>query len=79
MKSMSVNLNATNVVKFGKFVISLEKEQLHYYMYGELVKVVDVNFEFTNKDLYELATKISRTNGYGPVEYTTKELAIKNR
>jgi len=74
---MPVNLNETNTVKFGKYVICLDKEQLHYYMHGELVKVADVNFEFTNKDLYELAVKISRKNGYGTVEYTSKELVIK--
>ena len=68
----------TNTVKFGKYVICLDKEQLHYYMHGNLVKVADVNFEFTNQDLYDLAVKIARKNEYGTVEYTTRELAIKN-
>jgi len=76
---MPINFNATNVVKFGKYVICLDKEQLHYYMHGELVKVADVNFEFTNKDLYDLAVKISRKNDYGTVEYTTKDAIAKKR
>jgi hypothetical protein len=61
----------SNAVKFGKYAICLEKEQLSYYYNGNLTKVVDVTYEFTNKDLYNLATRISTKNNFGPVEYIT--------
>jgi len=77
---MSVTqVKRSNTVKFGKFAICLEKEQLSYYCEGELTKVADVNYEFTNKDLYDLAVRISSKNGYGPVEYTAKDLVVKKR
>lgn len=67
----------TNVVKFGKFAIVLEKDQLMYFTDGELSKVRDVNPSFGNNDLYDLAVRISEKNGYGPVENTTKEKVVK--
>lgn len=67
----------TNVVKFGKFAICLEKEQLLYYSNGELMRVKDVDYEFTNKDLFDLASSISEKKGYGLVEFTTKDVILK--
>jgi len=73
----------TNAVKFDKFAIVLEKErlshQLSYYSKGELTRVADVGIEFSNKDLFDLAVRISEKNGYGPVEFTSKNSIIKNR
>lgn len=67
----------TNTVKFGKFAIVLEKDQLMYFTDGELSKVRDVNPSFGNNDLYDLAVRISEKNGYGTVENTTKEKVVK--
>lgn len=67
----------TNVVKFGKFAIVLEKDQLMYFTDGELSKVRDVNPSFGNNDLYELAVRISEKNGYGAVQNTTKTEVVK--
>jgi len=69
----------TNAVKFGKFAIVLEKEQLSYYTESELTRVADVGIDFSNKDLFDLATRISEKNSYGTVEYTSKDLVIKTR
>ncbi len=70
-------VNQTNAVKFGNYGIVLEKEQLSYYVDGEIVSVKDVNYEFTFKDLYDLATRISSKKALGPVEYTHKKLISK--
>jgi hypothetical protein len=67
----------TNTVKFGKFAIVLEKDQLMYYTGGELSKVRDVNPSFNNNDLYDLAVRITEKNEYGPVENTTKDKVVK--
>lgn len=67
----------TNAVKFGKYAIVLEKEQLSYYSDGEVFKVVDVNHEFTNAKLFELATNISRKNDFGPVNFCHKNEVVK--
>lgn len=67
----------TNTVKFDKFAIVLEKDQLMYFTDGELSKVRDVNPSFGNNDLYDLAVRISEKNGFGPVENTTKEKVVK--
>jgi hypothetical protein len=67
----------TNTVKFGKFAIVLEKDQLMYFTNGELSKVRDVNPSFNNNDLYDLAVRISEKNGYGPVENSSKEKVVK--
>lgn len=67
----------TNTVKFGKFAIVLEKDQLMYFTEGELSKVRDVNPSFDNNDLYDLAVRISEKNELGPVENTTKDKVVK--
>lgn len=75
--SVIKNENRTNAVKFGRYGIVLEKEQLSYYFDGEVVQVKDVNYEFNYKDLYDLAVRISSKKGTGPVEYTHKKLISK--
>jgi hypothetical protein len=52
-------MEKTNAVLFGNYMIVLEKDQLMYYIDGELSTVKDVNPEFTTKDLYDLAKRIS--------------------
>jgi hypothetical protein len=69
----------SNTVKFGKYAICLEKEQVLYYFNGDLTKVIDVNYEFTTKDLYELAVRISDKNDFGPVEYVAKDSVVNKR
>jgi len=76
---MTSQVNRTNAIKFGRYAIILEKEQLSYYLDGEIVSVRDVNYEFSYKDLYDLGVRISSKKGYGPVEYTHKALVIKNK
>ena len=49
----------TNAVKFGSYGIILNKEQLFYYVEGELFRVTDVSYEFNFDDLMELALKIA--------------------
>jgi hypothetical protein len=49
----------TNAVKFGSYGIILNKEQLFYYVEGELFRVTDVSHEFNFDDLMELALKIA--------------------
>jgi hypothetical protein len=49
----------TNAVKFGSYGIILNKEQLFYYVDGELFRVTDVSYEFNFDDLMELALKIA--------------------
>ena len=49
----------TNAVKFGGYGIILNKEQLFYYVDGELFRVTDVSYEFNFDDLMELALKIA--------------------
>jgi hypothetical protein len=67
----------TNTVKFGRYAIVLEKDQLMYFTDGELAKVRDVNPAFNTQDLYDLAVRITEKNGYGPVENTTKDKVVK--
>lgn len=55
----------TNAVKFGDYGIILNKEQLFYYSKGDLMRVRDVDHEFTFDDLMALARKISDKNNYG--------------
>jgi len=77
---MSNVINKTsNTVKFGNYAICLEKDQLLYYFNGDLTKVIDVNYEFTTKDLYDLATRISIKNNFGAVEYVSKDSVVKRR
>lgn len=68
----------TNAVKFGKYGIVLEKEQLSYYCNGQLSKVADVSHEFNNKDLFTLAKKIADKNQIAEVEFTYKHLILRN-
>ena len=76
-KKIVIPANRTNCVKFGKYVICLEKEQLNYYVDGSLTKVVDVNHDFSNVELYELATRITEKNGFGPVNFVHKVDVVK--
>ena len=71
------NQDRTNAIKFGRYAIVLEKEQLSYYLDGEVVQVKDVSFEFSHKDLYDLGVRISSKKGLGPVEYTHKNMVSK--
>ena len=41
----------TNAVKFGIYGIILNKEQLFYYVEGELFRVTDVSHYFNSNDL----------------------------
>lgn len=74
--SIQMNKKSTNVVKFGDYAICLEKDQLAYYFKGSLTRVVEVSNYFTQKDLFDLATKISNKNNFGVVEYTSKALVV---
>ena len=65
----------TNTVKFGKFALVLEKDQVLYFTDGEITKVRDVNPSFNNNDLYDLAVRINEKNYYGVVENTTKTVS----
>lgn len=49
----------TNAVKFGNYGIILNKEQLFYYVDGDLVRVTDVSHEFNSDDLMDLALRIA--------------------
>ena len=76
-KKIVIPANKTNCVKFGKYVICLEKEQLNYYINGSLNKVADVTHDFSNVELYELATRITEKNGFGPVGFVHKGDVVK--
>lgn len=67
-----INQKKTNAVQFGKYGIVLEKEQLGYYLDGELFQVRDVNHEFNSDDLYNLALKIATKKDITAVNYVTK-------
>ena len=69
----------TNTLKFGNYAICLQKEQLSYYHKGDLTKVIDVNHEFTLKDLYDLAVRISKKNELGTVQYVAKDSVVNKR
>lgn len=66
------NQKKTNAVKFGQYGIVLEKEQLGYYLNGELFQVRDVNHEFNSDDLYNLALRIATKADITAVHYVTK-------
>jgi hypothetical protein len=72
LKKVEIPTKRTNCVKFGKYVICLQKEQLNYYINGCLNRVADVNHDFSNVELYELATKIAEKNGCGLVNFVHK-------
>lgn len=63
--------SSSNAVKFGPYGIILAKEQLMYYMDGELMRVKDVSNEFNSSDLYKMAEKLSESKNAGPVYFTT--------
>lgn len=67
----------TNAVKFSNYAIVLERDQLYYYIDGILRKVADVSPEFTPKDLFSLAERISNKKFLGKVEYVKKDSIIK--
>jgi hypothetical protein len=70
-------MKKTNAVLFGKYIIVLEKEQLMYYIDGELSAVKDVSVEFTNTDLYDLAKRIADKKELSIVQYINKSDYIK--
>jgi hypothetical protein len=70
-------MKKTNAVLFGKYIIVLEKEQLMYYVDGELSTVKDVSVEFTNTDLYDLAKRIADKKELSMVHYIIKSEYIK--
>lgn len=78
-KKIVIPANKTNCIQFGKYVICLEKDQLSYYVDGELTKVADVTHEFTTNELYELGCRISEKNGFGLVAFVHKQDVVKKR
>lgn len=69
--------NKTNTVQFGKYAISLSREQLEYYYEGQLVRVRDVKSDFTFDDLYNLGCNLSESRNGGPVQFVRKETIVK--
>jgi hypothetical protein len=67
----SIKHSSSNAVKFGPYGIILAKEQLMYYMDGELMRVKDVSNEFNSADLYRMAEKLAESKNAGPVYFTT--------
>jgi hypothetical protein len=47
-------------------------------MEGEITRVMDVSYEFNMKDLFDLATRISSKNNFGPVKFVNKKDVVKN-
>lgn len=74
---MQTKSHQTNAVSFGKYGIVLEKEQLSYYIDGQLSKVVDVKPDFNNGDLFDLAERIATKNDYGTVMFVNKNRIVK--
>lgn len=62
----------TNAVAFGDYAILLEREQLSYYIQGELFRVKDVNHEYNSKDLFAHAQSLAEKKGITEVKYITK-------
>ena len=69
---MTTTERKTNAVKFGNYGIILEKEQLSYYMNGELFQVRDVSHEFSFDDLYNLGLKIAAKKDISVVRFVHK-------
>jgi hypothetical protein len=69
---IEIPVKKTNCVKFGKYVICLQKEQLNYYIDGCLNRIADVTHDFGNVELFKLATKIAERNGFGSVNFVHK-------
>ena len=63
----------TNAVKFGIYGIILNKEQLFYYVEGELFRVTDVSHEFNSHDLMELALKIAVKKDASKVSFVHRD------
>jgi len=63
----------TNAVKFGIYGIILNKEQLFYYVEGELFRVTDVSYEFNFNDLMELAVKIAVKKDASKVSFVHRD------
>ena len=63
----------TNAVKFGSYGIILNKEQLFYYVEGELFRVTDVSHEFNSNDLMELALKIAVKKDASKVSFVHRD------
>jgi len=63
----------TNAVKFGIYGIILNKEQLFYYVEGELFRVTDVSHEFNSNDLMELALKIAVKKDASKVSFVHRD------
>jgi len=70
-------MKQTNAILFGNYMIVLEKEQLSYYINGELASVKDVHPEFNSKDLFDLGKRISDKKELGSVQYVNKNEYIK--
>ena len=70
-------MKQTNAIRFGNYVIVLEKEQLSYYVNGELAVVKDVHPEFNSKDLFDLGKRIALKKDTGAVQYVNKSDYIK--
>jgi hypothetical protein len=70
-------LNPTNMIAFGNIAISLEKEQLNYYVNGNLTKVRDVGPLFDVNDLHDLGVNIATKNNLGPVKFVRKHDIVK--
>jgi hypothetical protein len=67
----------TNAVKFGQYAIILSKDQLEYYLDGQLTNVRDVKSDFNFVDLYELATRIAEKKEAGEVKFVHKDEIVK--
>ncbi len=77
MATMTIPAQTTNAVQFGNFAIVLSKSQLEYYANGQLHKVRDVQPDFSNYDLYDLAVRISSAKNYGAVKFVNKWDVVK--
>lgn len=74
---MTIPQTRTNAVQFGKFAIILSKDQLQYYVDGQLHRVKDVKSDFNNIDLFELASRISNSRNYGEVKFVFPSQIVK--
>jgi hypothetical protein len=70
---MQLKQQKTNAVKFGDYGIVLNKEQLFYYVNGDLMRVKDVSHEFNFDDLYNLANSISEKRQLGTVYFVHRD------
>lgn len=75
--TVSVPENKTNTVKFGDYAIALCKDQLEYYVSGQLVRVRDVKSDFSFDDLYLHGVNLSEARNAGPVTFVKKDQIVK--